>query len=1073
MYTEAVEVLDKAKMRIDAVQHSALYEKNGHILSADMNTNTLAHKYARLYAKQKDQTKLEAVIEYIPDPARRVRYWKDCGRYEKALDIYMEEKLYDNAYRLISGQGWYDKGLSYAEKIGKTDWRVNFTIQKAQSQLSTGPGALDSDTVSSLQGLLQLNYIMGQRPQTVAIIQLLLGRATNNSDSICRAIEGFKASNQKVGELEAYGQLFHVLKREFVKKPADVRFILSMCQAALGYANVLSNCAEKNVLMEHKLQQSLDLNGLKVAGDVYCMPPSQNIWVPALKQCEMKDEPRDLDGMVRLDISKTQEVLANHFVALSEQFCVETEIEKNLQESLAQEFIVRFCKQLGTGLLRTPSFIVDANGLTNYISMHISWIEYCSLTSHLAEPKSTDGPIGQLLTLYQPKASIFLPLSKNHLKVIRSSGTACSAINGWIKRVLEKVAQEEVCSTDVWLVLWRASCISSTGGGGNETADLMSTVKTLANNINQHMPRRAQSYTPPAPYIFYSHQYYHHFFFWLRACDLIRKNKDVTTAAQCIVTRFLPHIAQTAKMGSSISLMNVVELLSIHSTALLTILACTLYKRRLSMSFKVRVPHMYQHVIQIFDDLNTQSKGDRWLLKACIDQVDEAWRNRRISAVSSSALQLLCDCLELLLGYHEALPVLQFALTDPNLIASGASCHCLILTLTLVANLAVVCRSNARTYLHKDAKSIEERCVQVVKVLNDILSAVSTDDCPSYIRETSNIMCSKEWSAEVFGLIQYLIQLCYPGWGVAELYRHSYRSDIIFNPIKCRSRLLSTSAPSDLDVSSSAEESSGYETISSLQEETTEEYSEQPEEEVALEGEAETDELNLADMSLTEEQPQDALEDVYVMNGNYCTLCEVELDSQQAEEGDDDGKVEQEEKEGAEFKNGSDSKDGPESMNGVESHNGLELKIKLETYEDHIKSKKHVDRQNIYKKYTAMVEEYSIKLKEMLKVLEELTHASKVYFDEDSPFAELIDKMETENEYNRTECENINEYKNWQEGITKLECMIERVHNLAQLGRNEADKVLKRLPPNAIRRNFRINVEEELEDADIKLDIVE
>ena len=1046
-------------MRTQALQHSSRYEKSGHTLSADMSTSTLAHKYARLYAKQKDQAKLEAVIDYIPDPVRRVRYWKESGRYQKALDIYIEEKLYDSAYRLISGQGWYDKGLEYAEKIGKTDWRVNFTIQKAQYKLCTESGTLDGDTVSSLQGLLQIQDAKVRRLQAVATVQLLLGRGTGNRDYLSQAIEGFRLLNHKIGELEAYGQLFQIVKHEYLKGPKDARVVLDICQKAQECVSVLAQPDEKNLLAKLILQQSLDLYGLKAAGDVYCAPPNQNIWVKGLKQCEVRDEPYDLDGMVRLDMSKTREALSSHLSALSEQFYKDTGIENFLCAGLTQAFNIReFCKQLGTGLLKTPSFLLDANVIMQYITIYAYWIEYSCLTSKSAEPRSAEGPIRQLLVLYQPNFSICLPLGRHHLMRVHSFVHVCSAIHSWIKKVLDRITSgEEACLTDVWLTLWRASCIA--GRGGPNAVDLMGKVKSLTNDIRNTAKLRGQSYRAPAAYIFLKREnlHHHHFFFWLRSCELIRKDKDVTSAAECVVKHLLPHIAYTAKRGGRISVMNVVEMLCLHSTALLTIITCVLWRHRLSLTFKVRVPHMYHHVVQVFDNLNAPNKGDRWLLKACGDQVDEAWRNHRVKRVSSRALELLCSVLELLVGYQKFLPVLKFALADPSLVASGASCHCLILALTVLANLAVACRSSASAHLHFNAKSIEERCSEGFKALCDILSAANdVEGCPGYVRDACNVMCSQEWSGEVFGLIQYLVQQCYPDSGVAEIARINY-SEIVFKPIKCRSKLFSTSVPSDLEVSNIADEGSGYDDItSSQQEEFTEEYSEQTEEEVQLEGETETDELKITEASLVEEQPQQQhlLEDKYVMDRKYCTLCDVELDSQQA------GEVEE----------GKDEQDGKE---GTEAKDGVESTAKLQLFEDHVQSQVHIDRKKTFEKYTEVEEVYSKTLNAMLKVLEELTHASKVYYDEDSPFAELLDKMETEKENSGTECEKIKENKNWQEGITKLQSMLMKVHDLTLQGRIEAEKISKRLPLNKARHNVPTNIEEEPEDVDINLDIEE
>ena len=134
----------------------------------------------------------------------------------------------------------------------------------------------------------------------------------------------------------------------------------------------------------------------------------------------------------------------------------------------------------------------------------------------------------------------------------------------------------------------------------------------------------------------------------LHSCFLIHSHGEIVTSAQFVIRYFLSHIAVTAKHGSQIMVMNVVEILSIHSTALLGVIMRS--QHRLSGKAPVFVvPHLYECVIEAFDELNTYGRGGYRLLDACVHQADICPEGD-LRRLSSNALQLLRHSLDLLLG---------------------------------------------------------------------------------------------------------------------------------------------------------------------------------------------------------------------------------------------------------------------------------------------------------------------------------------------------------------------------------------------------------------------------------------
>ena len=659
LFREIVHVLEKVGMMEEALKQALKYEQNGTKLG-DLSAEYLVHKYARLYSTQKDVAMLETCLAYIPDHTVKAKYWKRCGQYEKAIGIYREMNMHENAFRLMSCLGWYVRGLEMAKQEGDKKWIVNFAVEGAKALLHDHK-ALDTGTLECLQELLR-DGDLSSHNKLLPIIHLLVGSGGGNTEHILRAAKMFGEQGNVIGELESSIQLLHLLQGDTVNCTSEV---LRTCYQAQQRAKSISLFASMNaasaVRQEHIFQLALVFYGFQSLGVGYCLHPKQSIWAGDLSQYNKVE--CDTDGTIRLDVVTMRQFLFDQLDRLSERILEDDAVESRLQLDLCNQCKTQFYKQVSNCLTLNPSITLSAVDLNQYVAVYINWLEYCCTPQRLSE-----GPIRQLLDLFSPNVFPYLPPGLLHLRLVRSSTQACECIAMWLQKTLDSMAtSEEECKADVWLMLWKASCM--VGRGGEE---LRAFVKNLALKVGDDD-------VVPAPYLFLD-SYTHQFDFWLQACDLICNNGEIIGPAEFVIKYFLSHIAATAKRGSQIMVMNVVEILSIYSTALLGVIAKSQHRQcRKAPAFVV--PSLYQCAIDMFDELNTYGRGGYRLLDACVHQVD-IWPEGDLEELSSNALLLLRQSLDLLIG------VLKFSLYSPILLSSGFSYHCLTITLTILSNLA-------------------------------------------------------------------------------------------------------------------------------------------------------------------------------------------------------------------------------------------------------------------------------------------------------------------------------------------------------------------------------------------------
>jgi len=346
--------------------------------------------------------------------------------------------------------------------------------------------------------------------------------------------------------------------------------------------------------------------------------------------------------------------------------------------------------------------------LKNYISFCLLALETVDCGGKLF----TSTEIRRILqNLFSPQASVHLPVSKLHLYTIRSSELACRELEEVTLATLR--TQEFDFRMDEWLEAWRIYCMLGKGTQKMESVlnKSQNQVNIKAVNALRHGPRshsqtprqpptqeiqdeyfrpERRDYKPPHAFIYYRREdsYDHIFSLFLKSCEFIRRHCKVLAASKLVLHFIVKTIANRRSLIASISVTNLVNIVGIHSIALLGLATHCCFLLKQASTFLV--PHTYNHIAQVFDDLNFQNSGDKWLFRACMeDATVQKCPKSNLPQLTNDILELLQLILDVLLGRcNKHFYVLRYAIRSEYCLQNGEAKHCLILVLTLFGNLA-------------------------------------------------------------------------------------------------------------------------------------------------------------------------------------------------------------------------------------------------------------------------------------------------------------------------------------------------------------------------------------------------
>ena len=691
---------------------AAKYVRQG-VFEPNQQTEEKAFNYAKRYAQKKDKERLLSIIDCIVDVSQRVLLLKQATLFVEASELLAINKQYQEAFRILSAQGEHKRGIELADKLHHDKGTIRFVLQSAVAQLATDNRITDSCVLEKLE-----EYSTHADPPIKAKASLLLGKTLKDSDPT-RAVQLFRKAYDiyksscpnKVGEIESFKLISEL--RKFQCNVSSMQFAaesVETSRSAIEVASLLRIMTNRPASAIHTVHRAEEFYGFQKVRKVYFLPQDQVLWLEKLKPCSSFDE----DGMMKLDEKDTLSILALHL----------------------EHYILNWVEHNETLTFKLSSFtlymqLVEQEHLTHSYrscpSEHlIQFLDICFVALDLesvcksetflriqtvmnAHQNETFLNVRKvLMRMFSSLNMLYLPLDRNtHFTAFRKSDVASRVLKDETNTILKHFLDD--VKVDDLLQVWKLNNIL--GVIDQSDASLRSLLKHRTNDANRYyscckleieyyqefstvysfakLPIKqypqGPSYPPPYAFIYNpkTDRYEHFFFFWIESCKCIRQGK-VITAIKMSMDHFICVVVRRRSLRAN-SVANLVNILSVYVTALYATLSFSGYPKMQHYNFIV--PHTFRYAVENFDELNCQLSDDQHVLVACAWNVQMA---KPFKKLERKAFDLLWRMLEILLGkYRFYYHVLRYAVRNKQCVESSEAIHCLILTLTLLGNMAL------------------------------------------------------------------------------------------------------------------------------------------------------------------------------------------------------------------------------------------------------------------------------------------------------------------------------------------------------------------------------------------------
>ena len=174
---------------------------------------------------------------------------------------------------------------------------------------------------------------------------------------------------------------------------------------------------------------------------------------------------------------------------------------------------------------------------------------------------------------------------------------------------------------------------------------------------------------------------------WISTCEMIHNGK-VLPACKVAVHDIIRHISLHKTVWTTLSVSNLLQVLTIITTAILTMYATC--SALLHHEGNVYMPSSYQHVVSLFRNMiNPQgSDSDDKFFRSCIEDVK---RRRDISQLPLKLQNLLLTIMNVVTGlHHEGYNPLKYTLSNENCLINHEAQHFSAYMLTLFGNMALI-----------------------------------------------------------------------------------------------------------------------------------------------------------------------------------------------------------------------------------------------------------------------------------------------------------------------------------------------------------------------------------------------
>ena len=1041
-YNEAVQLYVKKNRRLEALRLAEGYEQNGITLSHGLAAIDLALKFAKFYTEKGNTERLLKVVDYIPDVPVQVDILKKAGMFKEACDLLVGAKQFSEAYQLYRVQGEYQAAIELAVKQKDQEKQEKLTLWYAISLLAKDSGKLDAAVNHSL---IQISKSSANREHK-ALAYLLLGRI-NKDVGFCKQASRLFANLKvphTVGQMEACVAQLEFEKVHPRNRDDDVRNVLHACQLV----STVSGCCrskeskrtptQTNTIHQMEVLYSLERHQSSYA----CFKEEITFWMGRFKPHQCSDS----DGQLVVTMEDVMALVIQRMNGVIERWIANDGLEV-VQHLKTRAKSFPFNEQLSkSGHLRKSFLEYPHNEVTSYLRVCNDAAEVKRLSPNSAS-FSSEIIVRVILNFLSPPASMYMPISKAHLRRL------CN-ISDALKSFLNAKARELQATSDIdfnmdrWLEVWRIHCAFET-----------------VPDLEYHFTGRPRT-SEKAYYFYQDGSYDHYLALWLRSCRLIAKESKVITSFKIAVHFIVKRFAQKSEIRATLSTANLLHILCIHSTALLAVskvCADRLHKK----SSRVYVPSLYVHVVRIFDLMNCYSQDRKTLFQACFEDgivIKEAAKGPQfLHKLLRDVQNHLREVLGILTGstYPQLRP-LHSVMTEES-IANGDAKHCVMLTLTLFANLALTDCTD---------EELHQLRVQIKHAIQPLLQQTGAGS--ELLKKSYSLFAGQNSIAGTFMALDQLLTSVGSNTYVAEMttsYKERKPPTFSFSPvtfphyprrtvtplpvieirdnIKFPERTDSTrnvwGVKRSISQPANPQESVKTESVVETTQVEHSSSAELPESKASLELKEnlegiENDEdvqeaLKLAASAPLARKPtQEAIamplgQDQSLIDDNFCQICAVALQA----------KKEVVEPELPTLKTEEQHEEPTSPVVTIERSLSRDSE-EVETPDAHCKSQKHIEQCKLRDRYLRQRSEEYLPLKTKLMEMKE-TLAS---FDIQFALKTVLVQIEKEIENNEKYFETIELSAEWREGCSKIDYeIIGRVESLLQTSEKELEKAKK------------------------------
>ena len=626
----------------------------------------------------------ERVIEYV-SPSEKVNYYKDAGMYEQACEVLSQEGKYTEVYRIYKAQAWHQEGVQLARSNRHREEEETFMLLKASMELSTESAELSDTTIT------MLSKKWGQNTEREIRVGLVYGMGIQNYRMIMTACKFFKAHHNPIAFIAAFNAALELARYNqqeekwesihLERNESLLDLTLAACKEISNIVNTLKNPDESSSNLSRLIGQIENFYGLEKKQRVinenlcefYYIPSSSFPWTDSLLSERLREKAnRDADGMLEVEVKDVHRGVRKQLEHFLKKMIVSDKLDlvRHFNEAFRSHRMYQMISESKgylsesetrfTKVLNFPQFWKMLN-----MAFDITCYGYSDISVHTC--------VQLVLNTMSPQATCYLPLFMFQIQ----SDQLAKTLHEMVADVLGR--DDSNFNFNEWLKAWRSNCINTKEPA--RMGDILKRKSSIENQKPQHNIQPVYVRTRDR-----NSQYQHVILEWIKSCEAFNIEDRVFASCTIAVYNVISHIAMEKSMWTTLSISNLLNIVTIHSTAILVMYATSLARMTNMPIVTSILPVSYSTVVDHFHNIISLGSPKLNFFHKCYTEMV-----RRRDDILNKLLKMLHVILKVMLGMHnQACNPLKHALSSERCLKNHEAQHCLVFVMTLFSNIALL-----------------------------------------------------------------------------------------------------------------------------------------------------------------------------------------------------------------------------------------------------------------------------------------------------------------------------------------------------------------------------------------------